>query len=239
MSDDPFDVFGSPVVSTEPSADPFDCFGPPSDTEHTAKRPCAFPSPVLPLVRRFVTAHVDAAVMDLAGADAAVLSADLSAASASLAATPSDLSACRLAAERVADSAWATLTIQGKWPHAAQREAYVLAQLMLACVCSAGADDTPGALRCLDRAFILGGPTDVYRDCVELLDNEPKPIGKECPQPAPPPHAPPPPAASAIEHPVERRPCPPSAEGFRDAQRRAVPVLFEGVAHGWPALERW
>ena len=49
-----------------------------------------------------------------------------------------------------------------------------MAQLLLACVASVLEDDTIGALRCLDHAFIFGGPTEVYRQCIEVLGTSPE-----------------------------------------------------------------
>ena len=263
---DPFTIFDSEVPPpSEPVAgnDPFDCFGAPAEHQ-PAKRPCSSPSPVLPLIRRFVAAHVGDAIADLRAASssaAATLASHLSDAADHLAAVPAQFSGCRSAAESVADAAWSTLTRDGAWPHASWREAYVLAQLALAAVCSACDNDTDAALRCLDRAFILGGPTQVFRDCVEILD-EPKPQRARRPTgPLPTadinedaPAAEPwrrrleevrrardgaPSRARLAVRAVERQPCPPTAQAFRAARRGGAPLLFEGVADGWPALEQW
>ena len=48
----------------------------------------------------------------------------------------------------------------------------MLAQAALCGVSAALDGDAAAALRSLDRAFILGGVTDLYRDCIELLDEE-------------------------------------------------------------------
>ena len=261
-------IFDSVAPPSEPVAastvdDPFDCFGAPAEHQ-PAKRPCSSPSPVLPLIRRFVAAHVGDAIADLRAANssaAATLASHLSDAADHLAAVPAQFSGCRSAAESVADAAWSTLTRDGVWPHASWREAYVLAQLALAAVCSACDNDTDAALRCLDRAFILGGPTQVFRDCVEVLD-EPKPLRARrptIPQPTADIHEDAPAAepwrrrleevrrarddapsrAGLAVRAVERQPCPQTAQAFRAARRGGAPLLFEGVANGWPALDQW
>ena len=189
--DDPFAIFDSAPAVAASEDDPFAIFDSAlavNPSSPSAKRLCTpeFPSPVLPLVRRFLDAHLGDAVADLkrfSGDDsraaavraaAASMAQGLLHASNHLLAAPSGLCPCRPIAEEVASLAWAALTQSGSWPHPSWREAYVFAQLMLACVSSALDGDAAEALRCLDRAFILGGPTDVFRDCVELLDEGPR-----------------------------------------------------------------
>ena len=253
-------IFDSVAPPSEPVAastvdDPFDCFGAPAEHQ-PAKRPCSSPSPVLPLIRRFVAAHVGDAIADLRAANssaAATLASHLSDAADHLAAVPAQFSGCRSAAESVADAAWSTLTRDGVWPHASWREAYVLAQLALAAVCSACDNDTDAALRCLDRAFILGGPTQVFRDCVEVLD-EPKPLRARrptIPQPTADIHEDAPAAepwrrrleevrrarddapsrAGLAVRAVERQPCPQTAQAFRAARRVSL-----RQANAWEAV---
>ena len=251
---DPFAVFDDASISA--AADPFACFGVAVDAEHTAKRPRSYPSPVLPLIQRFVAAHAGNAIADLTsapGSEAASLAAQLSTLASCMAPSSTDLSQCRSSAGLVADAAWATLGRDGKWPHAAWREAYVIAQVVLAGVHSALDGDTHSALQCLDRAFILGGATDVYRDCIELLDEPPESDGQADLRP-PPPGAPSEADACGepgAEHmaarrqcvgpamPVERQACPTAPEAFRASQRRRVPLVFDDVARGWPAMQRW
>ena len=201
---DPFAVFDAP------SADPFAVFDEPASAScaERNKRSCAqaaldtlasplealaaplstlaspLATPVLPLVRRFVAAHAARTCEELWGAPAsATLSDDLDGAARALAASPPDYASCRAASERVSRAAWAELVSRKAW-RPAWREAYVMAQFMTACASVAIDADTPAALNCLDRAFILGGPTDVYRDCAELLDVHAPPPAGPVPTPA-------------------------------------------------------
>ena len=229
----------------------------------TGKSNCA--SSVLVLVRRFVSMHVPAVTVDLNQHPVARLPPASRSASASLASqlenatcalerVPPDLVVCQKAAESAAEMAWGFFARDGVWPHSAWKEAYVLLQLLLGCAHLALENDTAASLRCFDRAFIFGGATAVYRDCMELLDQPSmgpntgqntfamhiasKPIsvcGDE--------HL----GALLNEHiqpagrykKVERYPCPQTADELREVQRQHVPLLFEGVAAGWPAMELW
>ena len=79
----------------------------------------------------------------------------------------------------------------------------MLAQLTLACACLVLDDDVAGTLRCLDIAFCLGGPTAVYAECVELLD-QPGAVAERS-EPPPPPFV----ATSSTATPEAQAPCSP------------------------------
>lgn len=235
-----FDVFDAPQGGGT-GEDPFALFDAPTDPR--CKRLRQAPS-ILPPVRRFVASHAGPAQSDLAAGDAesAVLGEDLSSAVHELRREPPDFAACRASARRAADRAWGTLVREKAWPHPSWREAFVIAHLMIACACLDLEDDGEGALRSLDNAFILGGPTAVYAECVELLDE---------PRAAEPAHPTPPTitttTATTLQTPVlaagavaiERRPCPRTAADFVEVHRARVPLVLERVTEGWPAMRKW
>ena len=157
------------------------------------------PSPVLALIRRFATMHAGRTTADLqlrrqqqreascsSPLDWELLASELDVAAAAILAEPPDLSAGLRAAEAAASLSWdallstrASAAAAGVGGGAAAAsassplltEAYTVAQYLLCGACAAS-DDTAGALRALDRAFILGGMTEAYRDCSELLDDD-------------------------------------------------------------------
>ena len=223
--------------------DPFEVFdAPPGAVEPEAKRSRATPCPVLPLVRHFVGDLAPAAIADLRAAQpdggSSVIAGQLEAAVSALMAEPEDLPAGQAAASVLADRAWVALCAGGAWPHPAWREAYALAQHIL-CAAAAADDDTDAALRCLDRAFVLGGPTQLHRDISELLEPEgpPPPSAAPAAPTAPPPLLAPP--TLEPQRAIARRACPRDAEGFREAYRAGEPLVLEGVAADWPAMHRW
>ena len=237
---DPFDIFDTPAEAP----DPFDVF----DTPAVAPVPKrSRTSPVLAVVRSFALKNAASicAALPLPAA------AHLTAAVDSVTADPADLPTSRVAAERAAACAWAALTdgIQTAVDLTPWRQGYALAQVLLCAVSAALEGDTERALCSLDRAFILGGNTQLFRDCSELL------LAKSGSPAAPPPAAPPqavtPPVAAspserlidarsrwaaatpglAAAQPVPRRTCPPSAEAFRPDHRacRALPGPERGA----------
>ena len=240
-SDDPFDVFDEPPVPSR-TDDPFDIFDAPPAEEGGAAAKRARPSPIQPLVRHFIARHAPTAVRDLRAAGDIGLASNLEAAAGHMAAEPPALEACRIAAELAAAAAWTTVSGAGEGTKSLSREAYVLAQALLCGVRAALDGDAAGALSSLDRAFILGGQTELFRDCVELLDDG-SPGGVEAPAATSPPRPPPPPPPSAVPSdgcaPVERMPLPSSAEAFRALHARARPVVLTGVTDGWPAMQKW
>jgi len=152
MTEDPFDIFDAddaPELAVAPPA-----LGRPAASLH-------------PLVRSFVDEHlpaVDAALRER-GDDrlAALLEASAQAATAASAAQ------CKTHAAEASDLGWETLQRSGAWPSGAWREAFVLTQLLL-CWCDAEAEDLPSALRRLDMALILGGPSALVANAMQILD---------------------------------------------------------------------
>ena len=172
-------------------------------------------------------------------------------------------------AERASASAWVALSEEsgssgggsggggsggggGAQRAALSREAYVIAQVLL-CASRHAAGDASAALRSLDRAFIVGGETQLHRDCVELLEEEATPQRAE-PKPPPPSRGlhsveaaaaaaaaaavgssgpPAPPSCSRLE-----RVPPPRGDAFRALRRRGLPLLIDGVASEWAAMRR-
>jgi hypothetical protein len=253
---DPFDIFDVPSPPGR-AADPFDIFDAPAPPAAPASKRAKTPSPVLPLVRRFVSFHHAAVCADLAAnrerlPAALSLASELNRAAECIVTEPPKLDVARKAAQLASDTAWEVIKASDdSTTQPLCREAYVIAEVVLCGVIAATDEgDVAGALRSLDRAFILGGPTDLYRDCVELLDDCPSSSEDGAtllpPPPSQMPRCPPssiPGAAGLAATPapgeVERCPCPPSAEAFRQAHRAGVPLVLEGIANGWPALTKW
>ena len=238
-TDDPFDIFDPPPAAAATTT---------ASSSITATKKSR-PSPILPLVRRFLNAHAFTTCADLKADDAAPLAALLEKAANNMAAEPPALDECRAAAEEVATIAWAELsnaTAQQNKHAALSREAYVLAQAALCGVSAALDGNATAAIKSLDRAFILGGVTDLYRDCIELLDEEVMPLSSAAEEPAVESYAPPPPPlppqstiATTAATPVERIPCPSSADAFLSLHKRGKPLILEGVATSWPAMRKW
>jgi hypothetical protein len=241
---DAFDVFDAPSGNSE---DPFDVFdvAPTDAGVRAAGKRLRPPPPVLARVRSFIAAHVPMTCADLRAAGSAALAELLAAAASHAASEPPRLEVCRASAGQAAEDAWSVVK-SGAETAALAREAYVLAQALL-CGVHAALDDAAAALSSLDRAFIVGGPTPLHRDCVELLDEargtaaQTLSASVAATRPPPPPPPPPPPAALSCGawREVQRVPLPASAEAFRELHRRGEPLIIEGVAAGWPAMERW
>lgn len=130
---DPFDVFDAPPPSVDKprDVDPFDVFdaAPPNEVASNKK---LRPSPVLPLVRHFVSQHATTTCADLSDAGATELATLLSCA-AELASSD-ELERCRDAASRAADRAWADLHNEPIRHAPLSREAYVISQAILCLV---------------------------------------------------------------------------------------------------------
>lgn len=263
MSDDPFDIFDA-----EPSVPAASAVG------LGGKRPR--PSPVLARIRHFALEHIPRTASDLRhrqqeqqqrsssssgnaifnGTSIAGLLED---ACDGLTANPPQLESSRVAATEAADAAWEAILLLRKGgassAHASLvKEAYVEAQYLLCGVCAA-CDDVPGALSALDRAFILGGLTDVFRDCSELLDEDSddddrkRNVGHADADEAQWRRATAGVAESTLSRgtigdcaslrSVERHPCPLTSEAFSALHRARKPLLFEGVATDWAATRKW
>ena len=104
-TDDPFDVFEGPA------SDPFDVLGVPAAPAELPTRPKRpRPSPVLPLVQRFVSQHARTTCADLEAAGDSSLALLLSEAAGHLSADPPATERCREVAERASASAWVALS---------------------------------------------------------------------------------------------------------------------------------
>ena len=127
--EDAFDVFGSSDPSDEAAA-----------------------SPLVGLLRGFVTQHSAAICTSLRARSDEKLAVSLAAAAAAL--LEGDPLDCARPAAAVAGACWEALKTAG-WPAACWREAYVIAQLLLCCV-DTTTGDSASALSHLDRALVLG-----------------------------------------------------------------------------------
>ena len=227
-NDDPFAIFDAP---------------PPTADEDAIANKRARPSPIVPLVRHFIARHSPATVSDLRAAGEAALASMLELSASHIAADPPALEQCRDAAQQVVDEAWTNVSGSKEGVKSLAREAYVLGQALLCAVRAALDGDARGALGNLDRAFILGGHTQLFRDCIELLDEAPAREEKVTPVASTAPEAstlPTPltfPPGSGV--PIERMALPTSATDFRAIHARGRPVVLEGVASSWPAMRKW
>ena len=232
MTEDPFDIFDAddaPELAVAPPA-----LGRPAASLH-------------PLVRSFVDEHLPAvgAALRERGDDrlAALLEASAQAATAASAAQ------CKTHAAEASDLGWETLQRSGAWPSGAWREAFVLTQLLL-CWCDAEAEDLPSALRRLDMALILGGPSALVANAMQMLDpptaEEEEVVavegaGAEAHVGADAATLVPVPAEDEpiVSHPIETS-GPVSADEFgRRWWRQNKPVVVRGAMAGWRALRRW
>jgi len=141
----------------------FDIFSAPAPAAPSPEAPAD--AGVCALVRAFAAAHVTRTRADLRAAGKESLAVGLASAAASLAAEPSDMSAVELQAAAVDAACWSALTSSG-WSDLCLPKAFVLSKLMRAAACAQSS--MAGALRHLDAAFALGGPSAVLKDCILL-----------------------------------------------------------------------
>ena len=227
--DDPFDIFDAddaPELAVAPPA-----LGRPAASLH-------------PLVRSFVDEHLPAvgAALRERGDDrlAALLESSAQAATAVSAAQ------CKTHAAEASDLGWDTLQRSGAWPADAWREAFVLAQLLL-CWSDAAAEELPSALRRLDMALILGGPSALVANAMQILEpavvEEEEEEGADAGAHVGADAATLVPVAAEGEpivlHPIETS-GPVSADEFgRRWWRQNKPVVVRGAMAEWRALRRW
>lgn len=164
---DAFDVFDAPSA-TSPTNSPFRLFDAAAQSSAPAKRPRPATS-ILPVVRQFAEKHGGQTSADLLSIGQAELAKTLDTALSCLRDDPFEVSGCRAAANRVESLTWDALQVAGSWAHVSWREAYVMAQMLLCCADADGGAEEEALRRC-DRAFILGGVSQVLRDIVQLLE---------------------------------------------------------------------
>lgn len=136
-------------------------------------------------------------------------------------------------ASDVAQTCWARLTELTEQRSRGAREAYVACQLVQAAL---RADDSLAeALRHLDLALILGGPSQVLSDCFQILEGAAPPLAATAAGAS---QLPPPSELPALSRPVERRVAP-DVDAFRPFFRENRPVLVEGAMTSWSACDAW
>ncbi len=222
--------------------DPFEVFDA-DDAPAALAVPAAPTAPasasLYPLVQSFVAENLSAVASSLREPGdeqserlAALLEASARAATAGAAAQ------CQSDAMAASSLGWEALQRSGTWPGATWREAFVLAQLLL-CWSDAAAEDLPGALRRLDTALILGGPSALLANAMQTLEQA---AGVEVEEEAT--EAAAQDAAArgdepAVVHPIETS-GPVSADEFAQRWwRQNKPVVVQGAMAGWRAMRRW
>lgn len=137
---------------------------------------------LLGISRGFVGQHASRVCSDLREAAAPEVAAALADAARRLDGLPSEIAALRSSADmgaltrlaaQVDDAAWGLLQTEG-WQHVCWREAFVLSQLMRSacdlCAADSAAAGATAALQRLDKAFILGGPPQLLRGAMRVLE---------------------------------------------------------------------
>ena len=153
------------------------------------------------------------------------------------------------AAEEAAAAAWARLEGAQGWDHPAWRELYVLGQACLSVELGATAEASGDAavarkaMKCVDMAFIMGGPPEVLGEFAEGSQGLLAELEGPCslpPEARPLPDAPPADAPCvAPEHVIPRVHCP-SLEVFREEYfKKDKPVVITGACESWGALQKW
>ena len=165
--------------------------------------------------------------------------------SSAQAATAMSASQCKTHAAEASELGWDALQRSGAWPADAWREAFVLAQLLL-CWSDAEADEMPSALRRLDMALILGGPSALLANAMQILepaaaDEKEESVDADADAGAD--AATLVPAAAdgepVVSHPIETS-GPVSADEFGQRWwRQNKPVVVRGAMADWRALRRW
>jgi hypothetical protein len=231
------------TVVTDRHMDAFDVFG---DDQAPSVQPQlpATGTGVRPLILAFVNEHHAQTRHDLLSIKEEALAEKLNRARAHLEAEPPELAIVEALAAAVEDHCWSKLTGSG-CTHVCFREAFVISKLLRAAASAmADAPSTRGALRHLDVAFILGGPSTVVRDCIQLCSPVPGEHRSKTDT-----------AAGAHEQKLHRTPDPPPSpvlsfpierccdagdlEPFRARYRDNKPFVLQGAMRAWRAMERW
>jgi hypothetical protein len=193
------------------------------------------------LVLAFLNEHLAQTRDDLLSVGEEALAEKLGCAHARLEAEPPEPATVDALAAAVEEDCWSRLTGSG-WAHVCLREAFVVSKLLRAAASAlADALSTRGALGHLDVAFILGGPSTVVRDCIQLCSpavSEPRSSaagehGRERQRIADPP------AMPVLSFPIERCCDAADPEPLRARFRHNTPFVLQDAMHSWRALDRW
>jgi|TARA_B100000513_G_scaffold180331_1_gene98749 hypothetical protein len=164
--------------------DPFNIFDAQPPKKSRVEQVAGPESSLLPLVRAFVVQNARRTSEDLLPQLAGSASSGAAASGAAPTSVADDLEslvallqmespkerADSIApATRIEAATWSLLSQRGAWPHVAWREAYVLSQWVLSYT-DAVRNAPTDALRRLDRAFILGGPSEMLRNAMAVME---------------------------------------------------------------------